>query len=77
MGKIFLSMLIHSLFEDLGYKKVILDTNVKNLVAQNVYNKLGFRKIGLRENAWKDQAGELQSSIDYELLEQDFINHID
>jgi RimJ/RimL family protein N-acetyltransferase len=74
-GKMFLSMLIQSLFEDLGYKKIILDTNVKNLVAQNVYNKLGFRKIGTRENAWKDQAGDLQSSIDYELLKQDFINH--
>jgi RimJ/RimL family protein N-acetyltransferase len=67
-------MLIQSLFEDLGYKKVILDTNVKNLVAQNVYDKLGFKKIGVRENAWKDQAGDLQSSIDYELFEHDFIN---
>jgi RimJ/RimL family protein N-acetyltransferase len=74
-GRKFLSMLIQSLFEDLEYKKIILDTNVKNLVAQNVYDKLGFKKIGIRENSWKDQAGEMQSSIDYELFEHDFINH--
>ena len=76
IGKKFLSMLIQSLFEELGYKKIILDTNVKNLVAQSVYKKLGFRKTGVRENAWRDQLGEIQSSIDYELFQQDFINHI-
>lgn len=77
LGKRFLSMLIHSLFTDLGYKKIILDTNVKNQVAQKVYDKLGFRKIGVRENAWKDTEGVMQTSIDYQLIETDFINHIE
>lgn len=76
-GKKFLSMLIQSLYSDLGYTKIILDTNLKNKVAQNVYDKLGFKKVGVRENDWKDQEGVLQTSIDYEMFEHDFISHIE
>lgn len=73
-GKILLSMLIFSLFEDMGYKKVILDTNVNNKRAQHVYEELGFRKLQVRENSWRNQLGELQSSIDYEMYREDFVN---
>lgn len=73
-GKILLSMLIFSLFEDMGYKKVILDTNANNKRAQHVYEELGFRKLQVRENSWRNQLGELQSSIDYELCQDDFVN---
>ncbi len=73
-GKILLSMLILSLFEDKGYKKVILDTNVNNKRAQHVYEELGFTKVQVRENSWRNQLGELQSSIDYELYREDFVN---
>lgn len=74
IGKRLLSMLISSLFYDMGYKKIILDTNVKNKRAQHVYEELGFRKLQVREDSWRDQLGELQSSIDYELYPEDFIN---
>lgn len=73
-GKKLLSMLISSLFNDLGYKKIVLDTNVNNKRAQHVYERLGFRKLRVRENSWKNQLGELQSSIDYEMYPEDFIN---
>lgn len=73
-GKILLSMLIFSLFEDMGYKKVILDTNVNNKRAQHVYEELGFRKVQVRENSWQNQLGELQSSIDYEMYREYFVN---
>lgn len=73
-GKKLLSMLISSLFNDLGYKKIMLDTNVNNKRAQHVYERLGFRKLRVRENSWKNQLGELQSSIDYEMCPEDFIN---
>lgn len=73
-GKILLSMLIYSLFEDMGYKKIILDTNIKNKRAQHVYEELGFKKVRVRENSWKNQLGELQSCIDYELYQEDFVN---
>lgn len=71
-GTKLLSMLINSLFTDMGYKKIILDTNVKNTRAQHVYEKLGFKKLRVNENAWKDQLGEYQTSIDYELNKVDF-----
>ena len=74
-GRKLLSMLIKALFIDLGYKKIILDTNLNNLRAQHVYEKLGFKKLRVNVAAWKDQLGELQTSIDYELEEKDFINY--
>lgn len=74
LGKTLLSMLISSLFSAMGYKRIILDTNVNNKRAQHVYEKLGFRKLQVRENSWKNQIGELQSSIDYEMYQEDFVN---
>lgn len=74
VGKKLLSMLIFSLYNDLGYYKIILDTNVKNERAQHVYEQLGFKKLRVNENAWTNQIGELESSIDYELYQIDFCN---
>lgn len=73
-GRKLLSMLISALFER-GYTKIILDTNLKNTRAQHVYESLGFKRVALHENAWRDQVGELQSFIDYELLPSDFVNY--
>lgn len=74
-GKIFLSMLIGALFHDMGYKRIILDTNLKNKRAQHVYEKLGFTRLRVNEDAWRDQLGVLQSSVDYELCPKDFVNY--
>jgi RimJ/RimL family protein N-acetyltransferase len=71
-GTRFLRMLINYLLEQ-GYEKIILDTNAKNLRAQHVYEKLGFRKMGVKVDSWRNQLGELQSSVDYELKGEDFI----
>lgn len=73
-GKILLSMLINSLFNDMGYRKIVLDTNLKNKRAQHVYDRLGFKKLRVNENCWENQDGELQSSVDYELVREDFVN---
>lgn len=75
VGKIVLSLLISSLFQDLGYQRIILDTNLNNKRAQHVYEQLGFTKLRVNENAWTDQIGQLQSSVDYELYEKDFKNY--
>lgn len=72
IGTRLLSMLINSLFVDYEYQKIVLDTNVKNLRAQRVYEKLGFRKIRLNVDSWTNQLGEFQSSIDYELTKDVF-----
>lgn len=73
-GKIILSMLISSLFNNMGYNKIILDTNANNKRAQHVYEELGFRKLQVRENSWRNQLGELQSTVDYEMYPEDFVN---
>ena len=74
-GKIILSMLISYLFDELGYKKIVLDTNLSNKRAQHVYEQLGFRKVRVRVNSWRNQLGELQSAVDYELERPEFINY--
>ena len=74
VGRKALSMLIHWLFRN-GYAKIILDTNLTNTRAQHVYESLGFRKVRTNIDSWKDQLGRLQSSVDYELVEQDFVSY--
>jgi len=74
LGKKILSMLIRELFS-MGYVKIILDTNLKNTRAQHVYETLGFRKLRVNVDSWKNQLGELQSSVDYELVREDFVDH--
>lgn len=45
LGKIVLSLFIDGLFHELGYEKILLDTNLNNTRAQHVYEQLGFRKV--------------------------------
>lgn len=66
-------MFIDELF-NMGFKKIILDTNLKNTRAQHIYELLGFKKVRVNENSWTDQLGELQTSVDYELIESDFVD---
>lgn len=72
-GSILLKMLITSLFHDFSYKKIALDTNLENTRAQHVYEKIGFRKVRINYDAFKNQVGELQSTVDYVLYPADFI----
>ena len=75
LGTTLLTIFIDTLFTQYGYDKIILDTNTKNKRAQHIYeNKLGFKMVRVRENSWRDQLGELQSAIDYELTKEDWIN---
>lgn len=76
LGKIILSLFIDSLFNKFGYEKIVLDTNLNNKRAQHVYEELGFKKVKVNINAFKDQLGNLQSSVDYELLENQFISYL-
>lgn len=73
LGKIILSMLIEELFNR-GAKLIFLDTNLKNKRAKHVYEALGFKKMAVNIDSWKNQLGELQSSVDYELVREDFNN---
>lgn len=73
IGKIALSMLIKELFQ-LGYSKIVLDTNLNNVRAQHVYETLGFQKLRIHQDSWQDQLGQWQSSVDYALTAKTFIN---
>ena len=74
VGRKVLSMLIGWLFRN-GYSKIVLDTNLTNTRAQHVYESLGFRKVRTNIDSWKDQLGQLQSSVDFELVEKDFVSY--
>jgi RimJ/RimL family protein N-acetyltransferase/2'-5' RNA ligase len=67
-----LKMLIEYLFKEMNVQKIILDTNLNNTRAQHVYEKIGFKKIGVRIDSWRDQLGVLRSVIDYELRREEF-----
>ena len=77
LGRVILSLFIDGLFHTRGYKKILLDTNLNNLRAQHVYEKLGFRKMRVNTDSWTDQLGQKQSSVDYELTEENFVTYID
>ncbi|MBS4535342.1 GNAT family N-acetyltransferase [Clostridium sp. D2Q-14] len=72
LGTIVLRLFIRSLFEDYNFQKIILDTNLDNKRAQHVYEKIGFRRVKINYDSWKNQFGELQSSVNYELKKEDF-----
>ena len=71
LGRIALSLLISELFS-MGFQKIVLDTNLNNTRAQHVYEKLGFQKVAIRKNSWRDQLGNPQSAVDYELYPKNF-----
>lgn len=68
-----LRMLISFLFNEMKVKKIILDTNLNNTRAQHVYEKIGFKRTAVHIDCWKDQLGNLQSSVDYELRKEDLL----
>lgn len=71
-----MSLFIESLFNELNYKKIILDTNLENKRAQHVYEQLGFKRVRINVDSWKDQLGNLKSSVDYELIKEDFVSYL-
>ncbi len=71
-GPRFLSLLISKLFFELGFSKIITNTNLVNIRAQHVYEKIGFKKNGIDRDCWRDQLGQLQSAVNYELSKNDW-----
>lgn len=72
-GTKFLEMLIYEIFTNLGYEKIVLDTDIENLRAQRTYERLGFNKTAVRKDFARNQIGELISSVEYELHKNDYI----
>jgi len=76
LGKQILSLFVTGLFEECGYQRILLDTNLNNLRAQHVYEQLGFQKLRVNRNSWIDQLGVPQSSVDYELTPATFQSYL-
>ena len=76
LGKKILSLFIGELFDTYNFNKVILSTDLKNLRAQHVYERLGFKKVKIFYDSWTDQLGRSRTSVCYELFKRDFISFI-
>jgi len=78
-GPKIITMLLEFLFKDSNINskfpidRVVWDTMLENKRAKYIYeNKIGARKVGIRENVWKDQLGNWRSSVDYEISKDEF-----
>lgn len=71
-GRRLLTMLLTMLFDEKGYQRVVLDTNLKNRRAQHVYELLGFRRMRIEYGGFIDQLGEKQDVVYYELTREMF-----
>ena len=76
LGKVILSIFIDELFNERGYQKIVLNTNLNNKRAQHVYEQLGFQKIRINLDSWKEQLGDFHSSVDYELKKQNYVSYL-
>ena len=56
LGTKALVMLISSLFDDMGFAKIVLDTNLNNKRAQHVYEKLGFKRTAVMKMCIRDRS---------------------
>lgn len=72
-GTLAIKALLDYLFNDCKALKVLLDTNLDNVGAQNFYERLGFDKVMIRKDAFKNQLGELQSTVEYEMDKEKFL----
>ncbi len=71
LGRIILSVFIKELYA-MGFSLIVLDTNLNNTRAQHVYELLGFEKLRVNTDSFKDQLGNFQSTVDYELKKENF-----
>lgn len=74
-------MLLEFLFTDEAINskfpigKIVWDTMLENKRAQHIYEtKIGAKKIGIQENAWKDQLGDWRTAVDYEISKEEFFS---
>lgn len=80
-GPKIIMMLLKFLFTDeainskFPIEKIVWDTMLENKRAQHIYEtKIGAKKIGIQENAWKDQLGDWRTAVDYEISKEEFFS---
>lgn len=75
IGRICLSELICSLFDEYEFNEIVLTTQYNNKRAMHVYESLGFKLVKIEFNAWKDQIGNLRSIVHYRCNQDSFVNY--
>jgi aminoglycoside 6'-N-acetyltransferase len=61
------------LVDDLGHHRVIIDPAVENARAIHVYEKLGFRRVGVMRRYERGSDGEWRDGLLMELLAEEFV----
>lgn len=61
------------LIDDLGHHRVIIDPAVENTRAVHVYEKLGFRRVGVMRRYERGSDGEWHDGLLMELLADEFV----
>lgn len=73
IGKVLLDMLFEHLFIERNCTKICCDTNLNNKRAQYVYEKkMKMTKTKIIYDSFKNQLGELQSAVFYELDKKNY-----
>jgi len=69
LGAEAIRVLARHLFEDRGHHRLVIDPNAANARAIHVYEKLGFRRVGvLREYEWSAHEGRWTDGLLMDLL---------
>ena len=66
-GALAIKLLIAFLRNKIKAKKIILDTNLKNIGAKKFYKRLGFKQTKILKDCWTDQLGNLQGAVFFEM----------
>ncbi len=75
MGKTALKTLIRYLFQTFKIDRMWLDTMIENKRAQHVYQSLHFKQTKINKAHWKDQLGNMRTSVEFELSRKTFLRN--
>lgn len=67
-----LSIFLNYLFETYGLHRIELDTLLENVRAQHLYEKVGFKRIGLKRDCWIDPQNCYRSAVLMDILREEF-----
>ena len=69
LGAEAIGVLARHLFDDRGHHRIVIDPNAANTRAIRVYEKVGFRRVGvLREYEWSAHEGRWTDGLLMDLL---------
>jgi aminoglycoside 6'-N-acetyltransferase len=74
LGPEAIRVLARHLFEDRGHHRLVIDPNAANARAIHVYEKVGFRRVGvLRDYEWSEHEGRWTDGVLMDLLRGELV----